>query len=87
MNEFVLVTKDELKKLIRDEISGLKMPKESQQKKRYLLEEAAEYLSMPINTLRFHRDKIGGSKLGKRWTFSQEELDLFVESNRRTSKY
>ncbi len=83
MNELVLISKDELKQLIRDEVSEISQIKEPVVKKRFLIEEAAKYLAMPIPTLRLHRRSIGGAKLGKRWTFTQDELDRFVELNRR----
>jgi excisionase family DNA binding protein len=83
MNELVLISKDELKQLIRDEVSEFSQPVEPVVKKRFLLEEAAEYLAMPISTLRLHRTRIGGAKLGRRWTFTKDELDRFVEINRR----
>lgn len=83
MNELFLVSKDELTQLIKDQISEYSLPKEPVIKKRFLLEEAANYLSMPISTLRLHRRRIGGAKLGRRWTFTKDELDRFVELNRR----
>lgn len=48
----------------------------------YDLVEAAEFLRLPIDTFRKHRPEIGGSKLGRRWVFSEEELINFVEKNR-----
>jgi hypothetical protein len=33
-------------------------------------------------TIRLHRSKIGGTKIGKRWTFTQEELDRFLEKHK-----
>lgn len=48
----------------------------------YTLPEAAEYLRMPINTFRKHRPEIGGTKLGKRWLFTESELLIYVEKNR-----
>jgi hypothetical protein len=37
---------------------------------------------MAIPTIRLHRSKIGGTKIGKRWIFTQEELDRFIEKHR-----
>lgn len=82
MNELILITKDELRQIIREEVSELSQGI-SGGRKRLLFEEAAEYLNMPVPTLRIHRHKIGGAKMGKRWTFTQEELDRFIESNQR----
>jgi hypothetical protein len=47
--------------------------------KRFYLDEASAYLRMAFPTIRLHRSKIGGTKIGKRWTFTQEELDRFIE--------
>ena len=82
MNELILVSKEELRKLIREEVSEISLIKEKPLKNRYLMEEAAAYLSMPVSTLRRHRHRIGGSKMGKRWTFTQRELDQFIELNK-----
>lgn len=82
MNELVLVSKDELRQIIRDEVSEISILKEKPARNRYLMEEAAEYLAMPVSTLRRHRHKIGGAKMGKRWTFTQKELDQFIEQNK-----
>jgi len=51
--------------------------------KNYLLEEAAEYLRLPVPTFRKFREEIGGSKLGRRWVFTEGELDKFLASKRR----
>jgi len=82
MNELIVVSKEELRKLIREEVSDISAIKTKSLKTRYLMEEAAEYLSMPVSSLRRHRHRIGGSKMGKRWTFTQRELDRFVEVNK-----
>lgn len=82
MNEFVLTTKEELRQIIREELLEITQGF-SGGRKRFLFEEAALYLNMPVTTLRIHRHKIGGAKMGKRWTFTQEELDKFIESNQR----
>lgn len=46
------------------------------------LPEAAQSLRMPISTFRLHRPAIGGTKLGKHWLFTDEELTKFIESKR-----
>ncbi len=46
------------------------------------LVEAAEFLRLPIDTFRKHRPEIGGSKLGRRWIFTEQELMNFVERKR-----
>jgi len=48
----------------------------------YDLIETAEFLRMPIDTFRKYRPEIGGSKLGRRWIFSEDELIKFYEKHR-----
>ncbi|MGQ8336862.1 helix-turn-helix domain-containing protein [Sunxiuqinia sp. A32] len=48
----------------------------------YTIDEAAEFLRIPVGTLRKHRPSIGGSKLGRRWVFTKEELTNFMKLNR-----
>jgi hypothetical protein len=55
---------------------------EQKMNKRYFLNEASSYLRLAIPTIRLHCSKIGGAKIGKRWTFTQEELDRFLEKHR-----
>ncbi len=50
---------------------------------RFNLEQAAEYTGLPVPSFRLHQHRIGGVKIGKRWSFSKAELDTFLESNRR----
>lgn len=50
--------------------------------KLFTLPEAAEFLRMPIQTFREHRPRIGGSKIGKRWLFTESELIAYVDTNR-----
>jgi len=52
-------------------------------RRNYLLDEAADYLRLPIPTFRKYREEIGGSKLGRRWVFTEDELDKFLSSKRR----
>ena len=88
MEGTVIIPSNELRRIIRDEIEAAMQLKkaafteEQKRNKRYFLEEAAEYLHMAVPTLRLHRSKVGGIKLGKRWTFTQEELDRFIEKHR-----
>lgn len=51
--------------------------------KNYSLEEAAKTLKMAAPTFRVYRPQIGGSKIGRRWVFTESELDLFLASKRR----
>jgi hypothetical protein len=55
---------------------------EQKKNKRYFLDKASSYLRMAIPTIRLHRSKIGGTKIGKHWTFTQEELDRFLEKHK-----
>lgn len=88
MEGTVIIPTNELRRIIRDEVEAAMQIKKSvlleEQKKntRYYLEEAAEYLHMAVPTLRFHRSKVGGTKIGKRWTFTKEELDRFIDRHR-----
>ena len=88
MEGTVIIPSSELRRIIRDEIEAAMQLKksaineEARKKKRYFLEEAADYLHMAIPTLRLHRPKVGGTKIGKRWTFTQEELDRFLEKHK-----
>ena len=88
MEGTVIIPSNELRRIIRDEIEAAMQLKKSaaseeqKRKKRFFLEEAADYLHMAVPTLRLHRSKVGGSKIGKRWTFTQEELDRFIEKHR-----
>jgi len=51
--------------------------------KNYTLNEAAELLRIPANTLRKFRHEIGGAKLGRLWVFTEKELTDWMESKRR----
>lgn len=87
MNEFIVIPEAKFRQILRDEISEVLKPKGEEKidpkHTRLYLEEAAEYCRMPVPTFRIHRARIGGAKIGKRWTFSLNELDRFIESNRR----
>ncbi len=88
MEGTIIIPSTELRRMIRDEIEAAMQLKksaineEARKNKRYFLEEAADYLHMAVPTLRLHRSKVGGTKIGKRWTFTQEELDRFIEKHR-----
>jgi hypothetical protein len=87
MEGMIIMSAAEIRKIIRAEIEeAMQENKESrevnQPNKRYLLEDAAYYLQMAVPTLRMHREKIGGTKIGKRWSFTQQELDKFIEKQR-----
>lgn len=91
MEGTIIIPSTELRRMIRDEIEAAMQLKksaineEARKNKRYFLEEAADYLHMAVPTLRLHRSKVGGTKIGKRWTFTQEELDRFIERHRSKS--
>lgn len=48
--------------------------------KLYTVSEAAEYLRIPVNTLRKHIPEIKRSKIGRRLIFSEESLIKYLES-------
>ncbi len=50
--------------------------------KNYDLIEASSFLRLPVDTFRKHRPEIGGSKLGRRWVFTEKELIEYMERNR-----
>ncbi len=91
MEGTIIIPSIELRRMIRDEIEAAMQLKksaineEARKNKRYFLEEAADYLHMAVPTLRLHRSKVGGTKIGKRWTFTQDELDRFLERHRSKS--
>jgi hypothetical protein len=89
MEGTIIISTAELRKIIREELEAtMLVVKESAQideqkkKRRYYLEEASQYLRMAVPTLRMHRSKIGGTKIGKRWVFTEEELDRFIEKHK-----
>lgn len=47
----------------------------------YTLNEAANYCRMPLPTFRLHLSKrnVSGSKPGKKWIFTQEDLERFLK--------
>ena len=50
--------------------------------KNYDLVEASDFLRLPVDTFRKHRPEIGGSKLGRRWVFTEKELIEYMERKR-----
>lgn len=83
--EVAILTKDEIRSIIRQEFIDL-MPKNPEvQQKRFTLAEAAEYLQLPIPSFRLHQSRIGGVKIGRNWFFTKAELDRYVERNRRVT--
>lgn len=48
----------------------------------YTLDEAAELLRLAKPTFRVFRPQIGGSKIGRRWIFTESELVRFMEAKR-----
>jgi len=56
----------------------------AQPNKRYTLSEAAVYLGLAEATIYAKAGKqIPGNKICKRWSFTQDDLDSFIESGRR----
>ncbi len=83
---------------LRDEVAGMKVllsdlqkgqiQQRMQRTRRTMnVEEAADYLRMPLNTLyqKLQKGEVPGSKPGKRWVLYSDELDKYLEVNRRNS--
>ena len=83
---------------LRDEVAGMKVLLSDLQKgqtqqrvqrtrRTMNVEEAADYLRMPLNTLyqKLQKGEVPGSKPGKRWVLYSDELDKYLEVNRRNS--
>nr|MCR5513911.1 excisionase family DNA-binding protein [Bacilli bacterium] len=51
------------------------------------VEEAADYLRMPVNTLymKLQKGEVPGSKPGKRWVLFNDELDKWLEVKRKNA--
>lgn len=83
MEGMVIISTTELREMIRTEIKSV-LPKIEvpDQGKRFYIEQAAEYLGIPVESFRMHIKKVGGTKIGKRWTFTKGELDRYIESKR-----
>ena len=80
---------------LRDEVIGMKVllsdlqKGQTQQKIQRVrrtmnVEEAADYLRMPLNTLymKLQKGEVPGSKPGKRWVLFNDELDKWLEVKR-----
>ena len=83
---------------LRDEVAGMKVllsdlqKGQTQQRVQRMrrtmnVEEAADYLRIPLNTLyqKLQKGEVPGSKPGKRWVLYSDELDKYLEVNRRNS--
>ena len=83
---------------LRDEVFGMKVAlldlqkgktKQNMERVRRTMnvEEAADYLRMPVNTLymKLQKGEVPGSKPGKRWVLFNEELDKWLEVKRRNA--
>ena len=83
---------------LRDEVAGMKVLLSDLQKgqtqqrvqrtrRTMNVEEAADHLRMPLNTLyqKLQKGEVPGSKPGKRWVLYSDELDKYLEVNRRNS--
>ena len=51
------------------------------------VDEAADYLRMPVNTLymKLQKGEVPGSKPGKRWVLFNDELDKWLEVKRKNA--
>jgi len=95
------ITFNDLPKVIaelRDEVIGMKVALldlqkgQTQHKMEKLrrtmnVEEAADYLRMPLNTLymKLQKGEVSGMKPGKRWVLFSDELDKWLEANRKNA--
>ena len=95
------ITFNDLPKVIaelRDEVIGMKVALldlqkgQTQHKMEKLrrtmnVEEAADYLRMPLNTLymKLQKGEVPGSKPGKRWVLFNDELDKWLEVKRKNA--
>ena len=83
---------------LRDEVVGMKVAlldlqkgqtKQNMERVRRTMnvEEAADYLRMPVNTLymKLQKGEVPGSKPGKRWVLFNYELDKWLEVKRRNA--
>ena len=83
---------------LRDEVIGMKVllsdlrKGQTQQKIQRVrrtmnVEEAADYLRMPLNTLymKLQKGEVPGSKPGKRWVLYSDELDKYLEVKRKNA--
>ena len=83
---------------LRDEVAGMKamlsglQKGQTQQKTERMrrsmnAEEAADYVRMPLNTLymKLQKGEVPGCKPGKRWVLFSDELDKWLEANRKNA--
>ena len=83
---------------LRDEVIGMKVllsdlqKGQTQQKMQRMrrtmnVDEASDYLRMPLNTLymKLQKGDVPATKPGKRWVLYQDELDKWLEANRRNA--
>ena len=83
---------------LRDEVVGMKVAlldlqkgqnKQNMERVRRTMnvEEAADNLRMPVNTLymKLQKGEVPGSKPGKRWVLFNDELDKWLEVKRRNT--
>ena len=83
---------------LRDEVVGMKVAlldlQKGQTKQRMErvrrtmnVEEAADYLRMPLNTLymKLQKGEVPGSKPGRRWVLYSDELDKYLEVKRKNA--
>ena len=83
---------------LRDEVVGMKVALLDLQKgqtrqrmermrRTMNVEEAADYLRMPVNTLymKLQKGEVPGSKPGKRWVMYSDELDKWLEVKRKNA--
>ena len=85
---------------LRDEVMGMRalLTRQQEENKRLLVnvshhkpmsvEEAVEYTRIPLGTLymKLADGSIPATKPGKRWVLYQDELDKWLEANRRTEE-
>ena len=83
---------------LRDEVAGMKamlsglqkgqtQQKTERRRRSMNAEEAADYVCMPLNTLymKLQKGEVPGCKPGKRWVLFSDELDKWLEANRKNA--
>lgn len=82
---FINCTLDELQELIRDAVKEVSQNTTEQKNEIFTIEEAADYLQIPKNTLyQFtHRRKIPFHKIGRSLRFKKSDLNDWIDDNRR----
>lgn len=76
-----------MKVAILDLLKGKNKQKIERIRRTMNVEEAADYLRMPVNTLymKLQRGEVPGTKPGKRWVMFTDELDKWLEVKRKNS--